>query len=489
MTIPGYEVLEELSRNAWHALHRGHRRADGASVLLKVPRGHPPRPDDLERLEREHGLLHGLSLPGVPRAYALERYDHSSCLVLEDRGGTPLATLPGSRPLDVDRFLRIAIELATILAELHRRDIIHQNVNPGSILVHPSTDEVWLADFSLAAKATGESLAPLPPHVLRHALAYLSPEQTGRMNRAVDYRTDFYSLGVTLYELAAGVRPFQSGDSLELIHWHIAKTPPSPADVDPDIPAPLSQIVMKLLAKTAEERYQSALGLKADLEACAGQRAERGRITPFALGQRDVSNRFLIPQKLYGRDQQVEELLRAFDRTGGGPAAVMLVAGYPGIGKTSLIQELYKPIARQKGYFIAGKFDRIVRSIPHGAPDPGLPGTRAATPHRERGPTGPVARPALGGPRLQRRRARGRHSRDRADPGNAGAAAARGSDGGPEPVPARVPELHSRPRAAGASAGRISRRPAVGRLGHAEPPRARAHEPGRRVPLRDRRLS
>src|SRR5262249_21460450 len=243
----------------------------------------------------------------------------------------------------------------------------HRNLNPRGILHNPTTGEVWLADLSLAVKAVDEIQASLPPHLLRGMLAYASPEQTGRMNRATDYRTDFYSLGVIFYELLTGRLPFDSSDALELIHWHIAKTPAAPADLDPEIPEPLSRIVMKLLAKTAEERYQSALGLRADLEICGREWAAKGGIEPFALGERDVSDSFLIPRKLYGRERDVEELLAAFDRACEGQTTMMLVAGYSGIGKTSLIQELYKPIVRQRGYFISGKFDQVARGAPFGA--------------------------------------------------------------------------------------------------------------------------
>src|SRR5262249_16925781 len=190
---------------------------------------------------------------------------------------------------------------------------------------------------------------------------------TGRMNRAIDYRTDFYSLGVTFYEMLTGAPPFSSDDPLELIHLHIAKTPPSVAETNPEIPEPLSGIVMKLLAKTAEQRYQSALGLKADLEICAREWATERRIAPFPLGRRDISDRFSIPQTLYGREREVERLLAVFDRVCEGMSALTLVAGYSGIGKTSLIQELYKPIVRERGYFISGKFDQVARGVPFGA--------------------------------------------------------------------------------------------------------------------------
>jgi hypothetical protein len=320
-------------------------------------------------LEHEYELLKGRLLPGVIRVHELLRHDRGCCLVLEDRGGTPLQALLTVRRFDLQAFFPLALQLTTILADLHRQEIVHNHINPCSILVHAATGNVCLTDLSFASQV-GETQAPPPPPSQRGALVYLSPEQTGRMNRAIDYRTDFYSLGVTLYELLTGSPPFRSADVLELIHQHIAMTPAAPADLDPQIPKPLSHIVMKLLAKTAEERYQSASGLKEDLARGAREWAARGQIAPFPLGQRDVPDRFLICQKLYGREREVVELLGAFDRVcheRPAPASMLLVAGYAGIGKTSLIQELYKPIIRERGYFISGKFDQVVRSVPFGA--------------------------------------------------------------------------------------------------------------------------
>ncbi len=362
-----YEDLQVLYQNEWSIVSRGRRREDGRAVLLKELRGDSPPPAYAKLLEHEYEILRNLSLPGIPCAYSLEHHDRDWCLILEDRGGVPLQTMVGSRRMELGVFLKIAAQLASILAALHRRDVIHQQINPRSVLIHPVTGEVCLVDFSLASRASDVIQPPVPPTALRSALPYLSPEQTGRTNRGIDYRTDFYSLGATLYELLTGSPPFQSNSPLELIHWHIAKTPQPPAELDSGIPEPLSQILMTLLAKTAEERYQSALGLREDLEICARDWAAHRRIAPFSLKRRDVSDRFLIPQKLYGRDREIEELLRAFDRTCSGAAAMMLVTGYSGIGKTSLIQELYRPIVRQRGYFVAGKFDQIVRNVPHGA--------------------------------------------------------------------------------------------------------------------------
>src|SRR5262249_6700897 len=251
--------------------------------------------------------------------------------------------------------------------ELHRREIVHKHLNPHSILLHPTTGAVCLADFSLSARTASETQTSLAPAPLHSTLAYLSPEQTGRMNRLVDYRTDLYSLGVIFYELLTGVPPFRADDALELIHCHIAKLPTPPSTVNATIPESLSQMVMKVLDKTAEERYQSALGLRADLERCAQQWTRLGNIAPFPLGQQDVSDRFVVPQLLYGREQQLDELLHAFEQTCQGRSACMLVAGYAGIGKTTLIQELYKPLVRHRGYFITGKFEQLARDIPYRA--------------------------------------------------------------------------------------------------------------------------
>jgi serine/threonine protein kinase len=266
--IPNYEVTQNLLWNDWQTLARGRRITDQKPVLLKMSRRGTQAIGDDELLEREFHLLRELSIAGVPRALELIRSDNGVCLVIEDGGGVPLSE-PPARRLDLDSFFRLAIRLTQILAELHRHDVVHRNISPRSIWLNPATGEVWLADLSLGARAAGEIQEPIPTHLLRYTLAYASPEQTGRMNRATDYRTDFYSLGVTFYELLTGRLPFDSTDALELIHWHIAKTPLPPSEVDPKIPEPLSGIVMKLLAKTAEDRYQSAFGLRADLEVCA----------------------------------------------------------------------------------------------------------------------------------------------------------------------------------------------------------------------------
>jgi predicted ATPase len=258
------------------------------------------------------------------------------------------------------RFLRIAIRIAFALADLHKQNITHKYIKPDNISVNPQTGAVTIADCSemfLEIKTLCRAGG---------ALAYMSPEQTGRINRVVDYRTDLYSLGVVLYEMLTGALPCPAEDPLECVHCHIARMPQPPAVLVPEIPLVLSDIVMRLLAKAAEDRYQTAHGLQYDLERCLAQWKAEGDIEPFPLGEEDISDRLLIPQRLYGREKDVEELLGAFERvvTRRTPEVIM-VAGYSGIGKTCLVRELYRPLVRERGLFISGKFDQYKRDVPY----------------------------------------------------------------------------------------------------------------------------
>jgi len=363
MRFPEYEDIQELTRNDRYSLNRARRKDHQANLLLKIPLRNPPAAAELDALEREFAILRRFSIAGIPEAIEVRR---DGGLVMADKGGVPLPSLIVQQRLSLESFFEIAIQLCTTLAEVHRHHIVHHRINPRSLLVHPKTYATQIVDFSGAAPAAGEAQSLVPPPLLPEMLAYVSPEQTGRMNRAIDYRTDFYSLGVTFYEILTGVCPFRSYDVLELIHWHIARAPVPPAEVNTELPEALSQIVMKLLAKTAEQRYQSAHGLRDDLVHCATEWAAHRHVEVFALGRHDIWDRFLISQKLYGRDPEVDAMLNAFESACAGATAMMLVAGYSGIGKTALIQELYKPIVRERGYFISGKFDQITR-LPYGA--------------------------------------------------------------------------------------------------------------------------
>jgi hypothetical protein len=285
--------------------------------------------------------------------------------LLEDPGGEPLARLMG-QPWEITSLLRVAIGLATALGRLHEHGLIHKDVKPAHILVNVATGAVWLTGFGIASRLPREHQAPAPPEVIAGTLAYMVPEQTGRMNRSVDSRSDLYALGVTFYEMLTGTLPFTAADPIEWVHCHIARQPTPPSERAKGIPGPLSAIVMKLLAKTAEERYQTAAGVAADLRRCQAEWEAHGRIAPFPLGTQDVPDRLLIPEKLYGREREIDALLASFDRVvANGTPELVLVSGYSGIGKSSVVHELHKALVPPRGLFASGKFDQYKRDIPY----------------------------------------------------------------------------------------------------------------------------
>ena len=317
----------------------------------------------IERLEHEHGLKSELDAGWAARPVALTHYHGRMTLVLEDPGGAPLLL---GRPLDVSHFLRIAIPLVGALRRVHERGLIHRDIKPANILVDAAGGGVWLTGFGIASRLPRERQAPAPPEVIAGTLAYMAPEQTGRMNRSVDSRSDLYALGVTFYELLTGTLPFTAADPMEWVHCHIARQPAPPDERVASVPGPLSAIVIKLLAKTGEERYQTAAGVEADLRRCLAEWERRGRIEPFSLGGCDVSDRLLIPEKLYGREPEIDTLIASFDRVvATSTVELVLVSGYSGIGKSSVVNELHKVLVPPRGLFASGKFDQYKRDIPY----------------------------------------------------------------------------------------------------------------------------
>ncbi|WNG27718.1 AAA family ATPase [Cystobacter fuscus] len=365
LVVPGYTLRGSLQETGTNVLYRAVRDADGLPVIVKTPRARHPGPRERARYQREYDILQRLrGIPGVLAAYAHHEFLERPVLLLEDVGGTALSEQT-SFPLEPSRFLELALALVTTLAEVHRRGVIHKDIKPANILVSPSGG-AWLIDFGIATPRRVEHVeAPLQHSLIEGTPAYMSPEQSGRMNRAVDYRTDFYSLGVTFYEVLTGRLPFRGQDMLEWFHAHLAQSPPPPHQVMPSLPPALSAVVMKLLAKVAEERYQSAEGLRADLERC--QEASRhGTREPFPLGSRDLPTRFQLPQRLYGREADVDALLAAFERVARtGRSEWVLVHGYCGIGKSSVVRELHRPVLRRRGFFLGGKFDQLQRDVPY----------------------------------------------------------------------------------------------------------------------------
>jgi predicted ATPase/signal transduction histidine kinase/tRNA A-37 threonylcarbamoyl transferase component Bud32 len=367
LSVAGYTILEQLHSGKSSIVFRARRDADAKPVVLKLLKSRYPSPQLVAQLNREHVFLRSIDAPGVVQAHGVESNGHQLFMVVEDFGGDSLRVLSQGRPLPVQECLPIAIGIADALAQVHERLFIHKDINAANIVLNQKTGQLKLIDFGIATSLTREIPHLHSPNLLEGTLAYISPEQTGRMNRVIDCRSDLYSLGVTFYELLTGRLPFQGNDAMALVHAHIAKPPPSPADVEPDIPPPLCDIVMKLMAKTAEDRYQSARGLQADLEECRRQWQATGSIDPFPLGRRDASGRFEIRQKLYGREGDVRALLAAFERVSAGPGELLLVSGYSGIGKSALVRELHRPITARYGYFIAGKYDQLLRGTPYSA--------------------------------------------------------------------------------------------------------------------------
>ena len=367
-----YQIHSQIYESGNSLVYRGYRECDRQPVILKILKPDYPTPEELTRYKREYEITRSLKLDGVIKVYNLLKYQNSLVIVLEDIGGDSLDILMKSRKFNLLEFLWLAIEIAKNLGDIHAANIIHKDINPSNIVFNLQTKQIKIIDFGISTVFSREEPTIQNPYVLEGTLAYLSPEQTGRMNRKLDYRTDFYSLGATFYKMLTERVPFETNDALELMHYHIAKSPTPPHELVPEIPEVLSKIVIKLLAKTAEDRYQSAWGLQADLEECLRQLQDSGQIIEFPLAGDDISDNFKIPQKLYGRESEIETLLAAFERVANPDSKgehrrreMMLVAGYSGIGKSVLVQELYKPITKRRGYFVSGKFDQFQRSVPY----------------------------------------------------------------------------------------------------------------------------
>jgi PAS domain S-box-containing protein len=360
-------VLEAHRRDEEFVLYRGEHsnQAGSPSVFLLAPASTQPGLETRKKLEYEYSLRHELDSAWAVRSLALSQHRGQMTLVLEDPGGETLDRfLPG--PMEMMRFLRFAVGTAAALRGLHEKALIHKDVKPANILVNTATGQARLMGFGIASRFPRERQSPEPPEFIAGTLAYMAPEQTGRMNRSIDSRSDLYALGVTFYEMVTGTLPFTASDPMELVHSHIARQAVPPGERLNGIPGPISAIVMKLLAKTAEERYQTAAGAASDLRRCLDEWETRGRIDEFPLGEHDTPDRLLIPEKLYGRASEIESLLAAFDRivAGGGPELV-LVSGYSGIGKSSVVNELHKPLVPPRGLFASGKFDQYKRDIPY----------------------------------------------------------------------------------------------------------------------------
>ena len=385
--IPGYKINEMIHRGDRTSVYRGYRQRDRQPVVIKINREDYSRNSlKISGLKHEYLIAKNLKNTGLIKIYEMVSTDEGMlALILEDFGGESLINFLSNNHLDCLDFLPLAIQLTESVGQLHQAQIIHQEINPSNILINPSAKTIKITDFGIAVMADYHDLSHISYSNLRsETLAYMSPEQTGRMNRSIDYRTDFYSLGMTFYQMLTGTLPFQAHDPLEWIHCHIAKPPKTPHHQNSNIPETVSNIVLKLLAKNAEDRYQSVEGIKADLQTCLERLKSTGTVEKFPLGQQDIACKFQIPQKLYGRDKELATLMGIFNKIkssadsadsapadslkkSSGISELILISGYSGIGKSALVREMHKPIVANRGYFMSGKFDQYQRNIPYSA--------------------------------------------------------------------------------------------------------------------------
>ncbi len=370
ITLSGYQLLHKLYESDQSLIYRGYRQSDRQPMIFKILKQEYPSPTELTRYQQEYEITRRLEVDSAIHTYGLEKYKNTLIILLEDFGGESLSHLIKHRSFSLEDILKIAIKVTEGLAQIHEMNIIHKDINPANIIVNLEKEQVKIIDFGISTALPKENPILQSPNVLEGTLYYISPEQTGRMNCALDYRTDFYSLGATLYELLTSRPPFISNDEMELIHCHLARIPIAPHQIDPLIPPILSEITLKLLAKRADERYQSAWGIKADLEISLEQLQEQNQIVSFPLALKDHSHRFQLPQKLYGREAEIQTLLAAFDRVCNqvpSQSEIVLISGYSGVGKSALVREIYQPLTKARGFFIAGKFDQYQRDIPYSA--------------------------------------------------------------------------------------------------------------------------
>jgi histidine kinase len=363
--VPGFQITNTLLVDNQKMVCRAVRKNDNKKVILKIYQNENNDPGSLFTLQREYDLLTTLELNYVPKILDLIEFNEGMAIVMEDNEEVFLKKFISQKNVSIPQFLDFAINATKVLFELHSKGIVHKDINSENILIDPTLLNVKIIGFGIAIQILQETVGIVNHNKLEGSLGYISPEQTGRMNCPLDYRSDFYSLGITFYETVTGVLPFESDDPLEILHGHLAKVPVSPSVVRNDIPLMLTAIIMKLVSKSPENRYQSVRGLKYDLEKCQTEFNLNGSIEPFILGSKDYTERFKIPQRLYGRDKEIDLLLNSFDSINENSKALVLVSGFSGIGKSTLIQEIHKPIIEKRGFYISGKFDQFQRDIPY----------------------------------------------------------------------------------------------------------------------------
>jgi predicted ATPase/signal transduction histidine kinase/tRNA A-37 threonylcarbamoyl transferase component Bud32 len=374
ISINGFKVQEELHNSNKSQIYRAINLESKQKVILKILKENYPLPRDIIRYRQEFEITNNNDYEGVIQSFDFFKAQEKNVIVFEDFGATSLNSLFYNQHLDLKTFLKIAINICEVLWKIHINNIIHKDINPSNIVFNTETGQLKIIDFGISTRLSHEKMTSENASILEGTLAYMSPEQTGRMNRAVDYRTDFYSLGLTFYELLTGKKIFETKDAMELIHFHIAREPVIPDEFKNVIPGILKKIILKLIAKNAEDRYQSAWGIRSDLEKCLEELVGIGEITDFELGLQDIPHKFCISQKLYGREGEITFLSETFEKIRNGFTELVLVAGFSGIGKTSLVEEIFKMAKLNPGseigyppFFCKGKFEQFQRHIPYSA--------------------------------------------------------------------------------------------------------------------------
>lgn len=361
MKLKDYEILGELYSGLRSKIYKGKRISDGYPIVLKIMNAECPNSEDIKAFQREFEIGSRINSNNVIKYIEIVKINHSLGIVEEYFSGE---TIDKFNKVNLKEFLSIAIGICNALKKIQAKNIVHGAINPSNILYDGITGEVKIIDFSNAKCLQNESYIDENNNIFQSCLNYISPEQTGRTNRSMDYRSDFYSLGITFYEMLTGRLPFKSEDTMGLIYSHVAKQPESITTLTSDIPEVVSNIVLKLIAKNPEERYKSASGLKRDLEKCVIA-MENNESMNFELGKYDFSGEFCIPQKLYGREKEIKELIESFDRIREGSAQILLIAGSPGVGKSALVNEISDSIKQKNGYFLFGKFEQFQNDIPY----------------------------------------------------------------------------------------------------------------------------
>ena len=363
-----HEIIKQLHSGGRSRVYRA-RAADGTALIVKMPNQQFPSFQQLAQFKREYAIARRCRHPGVAHPLALQLHAGRWTMLLEDTGGHALDKVvqarvaarssPSQPALALEDFFDIALQLCAALEEVHRQGVIHKDINPSNLAWNGERRLLQLIDFGIACELPYESHGIVNLHVLEGTLRYMAPEQTGRMNRRVDYRADFYALGATLYELLVGQAPFEARDEMELVHCHIARSPDWSHPALAGLPGQLLPILQRLLEKNADQRYQSLQGLRIDLEAC------RSAKPAPSLTLSGHNGRFLIPQTLHGREDAIAMLLAAFERSAAGSCEMLLVAGHSGIGKSAVVNEVQKPIIARRGCFLSGKFDQLQRDVPY----------------------------------------------------------------------------------------------------------------------------